>query len=128
MARLDRDPAASGPLIQAFVGCSFRVDEVVHEGGVKLTPLAAMPWDAPAMSELSVDDLADLLALGPAPEFLLLGTGATLRRPDPALVAAVEARGFGIEVMDSRAAARAWGVLRGEDRWIAAALLPLDSD
>ena len=26
---------------------------------------------------------------------------------------------------DSRAAARAWGVLRGEGRWIVAALLPL---
>jgi len=27
--------------------------------------------------------------------------------------------------MDSRAAARAWAVLRGEGRWIAAALFPL---
>jgi uncharacterized protein len=28
-------------------------------------------------------------------------------------------------VMDSRAAARTWGLLRGEERWIAAALMPL---
>jgi uncharacterized protein len=28
--------------------------------------------------------------------------------------------------MDSRAAARAWAVLRGEGRWIAAALYPLE--
>jgi len=27
--------------------------------------------------------------------------------------------------MDSRAAARAWGVLRAEERWIVAALMPL---
>ena len=40
-------------------------------------------------------------------------------------VDALEAEGIGVEAMDSRAAARAWGILRGEDRWIAAALLPL---
>jgi uncharacterized protein len=28
--------------------------------------------------------------------------------------------------MDSRAAARAWAVLRGEGRWIVAALYPLE--
>ena len=39
---------------------------------------------------------------------------------------AVEAQGVGIEAMDSRAAARAWAVLRGEGRWIAAALYPLE--
>jgi uncharacterized protein len=33
--------------------------------------------------------------------------------------------GFGVEAMDSRAAARAWVVLRGEGREIVAALLPL---
>ena len=68
-------------------------------------------------------DFAPLLSLDPQPEFLLLGTGPTLRRPPPALEAALP---FGIEVMDSRAAARAWGVLRAELRWIAAALYPLD--
>ena len=66
------------------------------------------------------------MALTPPPEFILLGTGATLRRPAPATSAALQAKGIGLEVMDSRAAARAWGVLRGEGRWIAAALMPLD--
>jgi uncharacterized protein len=48
-----------------------------------------------------------------------------MRRPSPAFVAAIEALGFGVEPMDSRAAARAWNVLRGEDRWIVAAFMPL---
>jgi uncharacterized protein len=30
--------------------------------------------------------------------------------------------------MDSRAAARTWGMLRGEERWIAAALMPILAD
>lgn len=109
-----------GPVVQAFSGTGFRVDGVVHPAGVKLTPLAATPWTAPAIDALTADDLADLWSLDPAPEFLLLGTGATLRRPRLDLE-------IGIEVMDSRAAARAWAVLRAEDRWVAAALLPLDA-
>lgn len=61
----------------------------------------------------------------PPPEFLLLGTGARLRQPSREFVRALEASGIGVEAMDSRAAARAWGVLRAEERWIVAALLPL---
>jgi uncharacterized protein len=59
-------------------------------------------------------------------EFILLGTGPSLVFPPRALVRALEERGVGVEAMDSRAAARTWGVLRAEERWIAAALMPLD--
>lgn len=121
MPRLDRDRPAAGPLVQAFVDNGFRIDGVVYDGGVKLTPRSVQRWP-----ETYPLDLDDLCALEPAPEFILLGTGASLRRPDPAFVEAIQSRGIGLEVMDSRAAARAWGVLRGEDRWIAAALMPLD--
>lgn len=123
MPRFDRDRPGSGPIVQAFSGNGFRIDGVVYASGVKLTPLAAQPWAAPAPSELGSDDLADLASLDPPPEFILLGTGVTLRRPDPGVIAALP---VGVEIMDSRAAARAWGILRGEDRWIAAALMPLD--
>ena len=41
------------------------------------------------------------------------------------MIREIEARGIGVEVMDSRAAARTWGLLRGEERWIVAALMPL---
>jgi uncharacterized protein len=66
-----------------------------------------------------------LLALVPPPEFILLGTGATLAFPPRAFISALEEKGVGVEAMDSKAAARTWGVLRGEGRWIAAALMPL---
>lgn len=121
MPRLDRDRPAMGPLVQAFVGNGFRIDGIIYPNGVKLTPRSADEWPEPYPL-----DLADLCALEPPPEFILLGTGASLRRPDPVVTEALQVRGIGLEVMDSRAAARAWGVLRGEDRWIAAALMPLD--
>ena len=65
--------------------------------------------------------------IDPPPEFLLLGTGRTLVRPPVALVRGLEARGIGVEAMDSRAAARAWAVLRGEGRWVAGAFYPIEA-
>ena len=73
-------------------------------------------WTAGTMADRGLD---------PQPEFLLLGTGAAFAFAPKALRDALEARGIGIEAMDSKAAARAWGVLRSEERWIVAALMPL---
>lgn len=85
-----------------------------------------MRWnDAPPPEQLTLDALGNLLTIDPLPEFLLLGTGAGLRQPPRVFVRDLENIGIGVEAMDSRAAARAWGVLRAEERWIVAALLPL---
>ena len=124
MARIDRDPAVEGPVVRGFAGGGFVVDERVYRT-LLLTPLGAAEWSPPPLAELGIADLQPLLALDPAPEFLLLGTGPRLTHPSRALREALEARGIGLEVMDSRAAARTWGLLRGEERWIAAALMPL---
>ncbi|EQB33440.1 hypothetical protein M529_04020 [Sphingobium ummariense RL-3] len=88
--------------------------------------MRALAWqDAPEVGALTLAAFGDLFDLDPRPEFLLLGTGAGLRQPPRPLVRELEAMGIGVEAMDSRAAARAWGVLRAEERWIVAALLPL---
>ena len=124
MVRFDRERSANGPVVQDFTSGGFSVDGGVYRA-LLLTPERADGWDAPALAELSLDDLAPVLALDPPPEFLILGTGASLTFTPRALRTALEERGIGIEVMDSRAAARAWGLLRGEERWIVAALMPL---
>jgi uncharacterized protein len=121
---MDRDANPQGPVVQAFVDGGFRVDDNVYRA-LLLTPQSAREWDAPAPAALLPADLEPLLALDPTPEFLILGTGARLTQPPRALVRALEALGVGVEVMDSRAAARTWSLLRGEERWIAAALMPL---
>jgi uncharacterized protein len=120
----ERSPAARGPLVQGFAADGFSIDGAVHAAAL-LTPEGAAAWDAPALGDLAEADVAPLLALEPAPEFLLLGTGRTHALPPRAFVAALEAKGIGVEAMDSRAAARTWGLLRGEGRWIAAALMSL---
>ena len=123
--RFARDPAAQGPVVTGFTAQGYVVGETEFRGGLKLTPEAAREWVVQSVETLGVGDLEDLLALSPAPEFVILGTGPQLVRPSPEISRLLEERGVGLEVMDSRAAARAWGILRGEGRWIAAALLPL---
>ncbi|MDI1296389.1 MAG: Mth938-like domain-containing protein [bacterium] len=123
---LRRDDSGQGPIVTGFSGRGFRVRDDIFPDGLLLSPVRAMAWsDAPAVAALTVGMLGDLFAVDPKPEFLLLGTGAGLHQPPRAFVRAIEALGYGVEVMDSRAAARAWGVLRAEERWIVAALLPL---
>lgn len=123
--KIERDGTADGPVITGIVGRGFRVDGGVYEG-LLISPLRAGQWQPPPIASLSPADLAPLLDDAILPEFLLLGTGTRLIRPPQAFVAALEAKGIGVEVMDSRAAARAWGVLRAEDRSICGALYPLD--
>lgn len=127
--RMDRSRDAAGPLVRGFAAGGFKVDDAQGVTGVYpallLTPARADGWTPPPLDVLGIEALAALLT--PAPEFVLLGTGASVRLPPRALVRALEAQGIGLEAMDSRAAARAWGVLRSEERQIAAALYPLDA-
>ncbi|OYW22862.1 MAG: hypothetical protein B7Y98_13490 [Sphingomonas sp. 32-62-10] len=125
MMRLEHESAPDGPIIKGFSGGGFRIDDNVYTA-LLLTPASAHGWAPPAIATLSASDVATLTALDPLPEFVILGTGVGLIHPIRTLVTALEAQGIGIEVMDSRAAARAWSVLRQEGRWIAAALYPLD--
>ncbi|WP_375398357.1 MTH938/NDUFAF3 family protein [uncultured Sphingomonas sp.] len=121
--RIDRD-RAEGPVVSGIAGGAFRVDDNLYRA-LTLTPLRAAMWMPPALDALDLAALAPLMEIDPTPEFILLGTGAALRRPRISLVRAIEACGIGVEAMDSRAAARTWSVLRGEGRWIGAALYPL---
>lgn len=122
--RFERAAGARGPLVRGFSGKSFRIDGESYAAAL-LTPERALSWSPPALDALAVADIAPLLALDPPPEFLILGTGPTTAFPPRSFLATLEAQGIGVEAMDSRAAARTYGLLRGEGRWIAAALMPL---
>ena len=78
-------------------------------------------WRPRTIDELLPGDLEPLLALQPA--VVLLGSGAQLRFPAPAVMAACLTRGIGIEVMDNAAAARTFNVLATEGRRVVAGFL-----
>jgi len=122
--RFERDGPAAGPIVRGFSAAGFAVDGGSYPG-LLLTPERAAEWRPPPIAELTAEALEAILGLDPPPEFLILGTGAGQAFPPRAFVAALAERGIGVEAMDSRAAARTWGVLRAEQRWIVAAIMPL---
>jgi uncharacterized protein len=121
--KITPDRSAAGPIVTGFGPRGFRLGED-HARALLLTAERGWAWEPPPLAELDAAALAELVADGP--EFVLIGTGPSLVRPPPELTRDLERQGIGVEAMDSRAAARAWGVLRGEGRRIAAALYPID--
>ncbi len=117
--KMEQLPAGGGA-IEGFRGSGFRVGGIDYPGGIVAAASGGAPWPATDLDALTGQDLpeGDL-------DLLILGTGPTLRRPPPALIAAAAARGLAIEAMDSRAAARTYNMLLSEGRRVAAALLPL---
>jgi uncharacterized protein len=78
-------------------------------------------WRPTAIADLQPADMDAVLGLDPA--LVLLGSGASLRFPAPAVMAACLTRGIGLEVMDNAAAARTFNVLATEGRRVVAAFL-----
>ncbi|WP_439123454.1 Mth938-like domain-containing protein [Marivita sp.] len=71
------------------------------------------------------DDIDSLLALECEVDVLFIGTGDDIAHIPGGLRDALEARGFGVEVMSSPAACRTYNVLLSEGRRVALALLPV---
>ena len=78
-------------------------------------------WRPATVADLQPQDMDAVLAMQPA--LVLLGSGASLRFPAPAVMATCLTRGIGIEVMDNAAAARTFNVLATEGRRVVAAFL-----
>lgn len=75
-------------------------------------------WPVKRIADLVEDDFAALLE--EQPEVIVLGTGAKSTIPPRDLMFAMARRGIGFEVMDTRAAARTFNILAGEDRRVVA--------
>jgi uncharacterized protein len=115
-------PSGGAPVIEGYAHGGFRVSGTHFPGGVLVTPTRALPWTA-SLEMLTEGDFEPLFA--EPVEVLLLGTGATLRRPAAKLIEALRSRGLAVDPMDSKAAARTYNVLVNEGRLVAAVLLAL---
>tara|TARA_R110000772_G_scaffold52228_12_gene119795 strand:+ start:5045 stop:5425 length:381 start_codon:yes stop_codon:yes gene_type:complete len=125
MVELRRDVDFEGPIVTGFTPKGYKIGDQRFDNGLLLSPEQVLSWDAPTREKLNLTEILAALDLSPAPEFLLFGSGTKMVQPPTVFRRAAEAAKLGIEVMDSRAAARAWGVLRAEERWIIGAFMPL---
>tara|TARA_R110000787_G_scaffold47646_4_gene115270 strand:- start:14729 stop:15109 length:381 start_codon:yes stop_codon:yes gene_type:complete len=125
LVELRKDVEFTGPVITGFTVEGFKIGDQRFEQGLLISPEQAVGWAGSGLGQLNLSEILSGLNLTPKPEFLLLGSGPSMLQPPAAFRREVEAAGMGLEVMDSRAAARTWGVLRAEERWIIGAFLPL---
>lgn len=97
------------------------VNGVRHETSLIILPDEVVtPWVV-RFEDLSAPDFDVVLMR--APEIVLLGSGARLRFPAPALYAGLLKARIGVEVMDTAAACRTYNILAAEGRRVAAALI-----
>lgn len=106
------------PPVDGYGPGFFRLGGAVHRGPLALLPSGAAPWAGLA-------DAAPFLAEALRFDVLFLGMGAEIGTLDPAIRAALEAAGVGVEVMATPAACRTYNVLLSEGRRIAAGLVPV---
>ena len=78
-----------------------------------------------AVDWAGLPDIAPFLAEAAKIDVLLSGWARRSGRSIPALRAALEAAGLGVEIMATPSACRTYNVLLGEGRRIAAGLLPV---
>ena len=97
------------------------VDRELHSSFILATDRLVEEWDASDVNSLTPASADPILALEPA--VVLLGSGAKLRFPPQAVLAAFLTRGIGVEVMDNAAAARTFNVLAQEGRKVVAAFI-----
>jgi len=71
-------------------------------------------WPVQHIEALTTAHLEALLTL--SPELIILGTGETQVFLPPALMAHIQGKGIGLEIMSNDAACRTWNVLTTEDR------------
>ena len=99
----------------------FRIGREWLTGTIALTgDTVFSDWEHKPLAELTESDFETLLASDP--EVVIVGTGKAQQFAPRELTFAFARRGLGLEVMDSRAAARTFNVLVGEGRRVAALL------
>jgi uncharacterized protein len=120
--KIAQDPGAAGNRFTGYGPGYVEVNRARHtESLVVAADQLVVDWPADSVDALNADHMAALVAL--APEIVLLGTGARLRFPDPALLAPLYKAGIGVEVMDTPAACRTYNILVAEGRNVLAALI-----
>lgn len=113
------------PLVTAFGGGGFRLNDARHEGSVLLLPQGVVSWPVVRFEDLTPQSFAPVLDHPVAIDIFIIGCGTDLRLLPPDLRALLREKGLGLEVQDTRAACRTYNFLLAEGRRIGAALIAI---
>ncbi len=108
--------------ITAYGQASIDINEHRYTESIILAPdTAVIVWGVESASGINQASLHPILDL--EPEIILLGTGQRIQFPDPELLALINQKGIGIEVLDTTAACRTFNLILAEGRRVVAGLL-----
>ncbi len=115
-------PAGDVNYIRAYAPGRININDRLLKASLVLSPLKLMEdWPPQCLEDITLEHLEP--ALAQEPEILVIGTGPTLRFPEARIMAEIQQRGIGLEVLDTAAACRTYNVLVSENRNVVAALL-----
>ena len=107
--------------IRAYSDGEITVNEKIVVQSVLITPDIIQPWAPRSIDELAAEHLEPLIELNP--EIAIIGTGQQLQFPAARIMAGLQTKGIGAEIMTNDAACRTFNILLAEDRRVLVALL-----
>ena len=110
-------------VIESYGPRGFRVSGIAYAHAILVFPDLTLDWAVAGIAAVTAETLRPVIERG-GTEILLLGCGARMTPVPAATRQALKAAGVSLEPMDTGAACRTYNVLLGEDRRVAAALLP----
>ena len=110
-------------VIESYGPRGFRVSGIAYAHAILVFPDLTLDWAVTSIEAVTAETLRSVIERG-GTEILLLGCGARMTPAPAATRQALKAAGISLEPMDTGAACRTYNVLLGEDRRVAAALLP----
>jgi uncharacterized protein len=111
------------PPIDAYGNGGFRFADMSHRGSILCLPSGVHGWDVMEDAPLSIEQFRRVLDETGDIEFLLVGTGSSIRPLPADLKAALRAANVSSDPMSTGAAVRTYNVMLAESRAVAAALI-----
>ena len=115
---------ADRQVIDSYANGGFRVASTFYHGGVIVFPDRTLSWPVDSVDALTAESLGPVFEEFPPIEVLLIGCGPKMLLLPSSFRNAIKGRGPAVDIMATGAACRTYNVLLGEERRVAAALLP----
>ncbi|MBM3565799.1 MAG: hypothetical protein FJX42_06790 [Alphaproteobacteria bacterium] len=117
---------AGRQVIESYGGGGFRIAGVFHPHSVIVLFEKTLAWPVAGPAAIVETAFSPLFDIGGNLDILVVGCGPRFLPPPAPLRAAVKARGWALEWMDTGAACRTFNVLLTEGRPAAAALVAVE--
>tara|TARA_R110002020_G_scaffold34066_6_gene103404 strand:- start:2690 stop:3076 length:387 start_codon:yes stop_codon:yes gene_type:complete len=109
--------------IEAYGNGGFRFAEMSHRGSILCLPSGIYSWDMDEDSVLTASRFDKVMAEAGEIEFLLVGTGMSIRPLPADLKQVLRGANVSSDPMSTGAAVRTYNVMLAESRAVAAALI-----